>query len=449
MFARDVLHPHPSLQDKLAALYAMKGRSAAISDGLRPEYLSLLKAFGNPHQFLPPVVHVAGTNGKGSTIAFMKAIAQAAGLKAHVYTSPHLMQFNERIELCGTPISDADLEALVDEAIILNAGHPTTFFEITTAMAFAAFAKTEADLLFLETGLGGRLDCTNVIERPALTVISSIAYDHQEFLGYSVQAIAAEKAGIMKRSVPCVLGHQDYAVQKIFTDLSAHLAAPLYMDGRDWRIDKQSDCAVVYFGDEAYRLEEIGLKGTYQIHNAGLACAAMHVLRSKWLFTADDFRRGVAAARWPARLENVTRRSAMRLPAGWELWLDGAHNQSGGAALYDQFRQWATDDSTYGQSVKPVYVILGMMRHKDVQAFIMTFCAHAQNVQTVSIPDEPGAFTAQELTDILKPVVTAIPQPDVNAAIAECIRNNSPGRIIIAGSLYLAGHVLRDVLSQG
>lgn len=448
MFARDLLHPHQTLQAQLRALYALKGGMATISSGFRPEYLKLLEAFGNPHLHLPPVIHVAGTNGKGSTIAFMRAILEAAGLKVHVYTSPHLVQFNERIVLAGREIDDDSLKDLIDEAIRLNDNRAVTFFEITTAMAFAAFASNPADVVLLETGMGGRLDCTNVVEHPIMTVITSIAYDHQEFLGYNVQAIATEKAGIMKPGAPCVLGHQNYAVQGVFQARAEALAVSLYREAVDWQVAMEEDAAHFSFGADAYHFKTIGLKGLYQIYNVGSACAALSVLKDRWDLKPEHFVKGIGTAHWPARLENVTARSLLPLPQGWELWIDGAHNESGAMALLQQLQKWNMEDEAYGRDASPLYIIIGMMRHKDPAGFVSVLLQMNPEIHVISIPDEPEAFSAVQLQDRLKSITTSKAHDSLSQALEYIVRQNSPGRILITGSLYLAGYVMQTALSE-
>ena len=283
MQAADARHANPRLAAKLQSLYGLRGSPLtgidAIDLSIRPPFYELLRRLGDPHKHLPPTIHVAGTNGKGSTIAFMRAILEAAGYRVHVYTSPHLVRFNERIVLAGREIADDLLEALLDEAIAVNGDLAQTFFEIKTAMAFAAFARQPADILLLEVGMGGRLDSTNVIENPAVTVITPIGLDHQEFLGPDVAAIAGEKAGIMKPGVPCVVVSQDDpATEAVFTERAAALGAPLLRAGREWRTEAVADGFNFHFAGRTIALPPPALAGAHQVANAGTAIASLQCL---------------------------------------------------------------------------------------------------------------------------------------------------------------------------
>ena len=425
MPAADSRHQNAALQRKLGHLYGLKG-GPAIDLTIRPAYYELLRRLDNPHEKLPPVVHVAGTNGKGSTIAIMRAILQAAGHRVHVYTSPHLLRFNERIVLANAEIGDAALEMLLDEVIAVNGDLPLTFFEITTAMAFAAFARQPADIVLLETGLGGRLDCTNVIERPMVNVITTIGYDHQEFLGITLEQIAMEKAGIMKPGVPCVIGTQTHSeVLPVFAGHAAHLNAPLFRSGEEWQAQNLPDGMRFMIGDTSKTLPRPSLMGDHQVQNAGAALAALSLLNLNIPDAALGT--GLRAAHWPGRL--------YRLPdpagaPGWQLWCDGAHNENGAQMLARELAQWAARDG------KPLYLITGMLRTKDFEAFLAPLRIVAASLIAVPIIAEPASHT--EATGPGIAFAANLP-----AAVQQTMRGRSPGRIFITGSLYLVAEALQ------
>lgn len=437
----------PSLQDKLDHLYTL--RKSGISPGyaglsLRPEYLMLLERLGNPHTQLPPVIHVAGTNGKGSTIAFMRAILESAGYKVHAYTSPHLIKFNERIVLAGAEIDDVTLESLLDEILAINNGMEQTFFEITTALAFTAFARTPADIVLLETGLGGRLDSTNVIDAPLATVITTLSYDHTEFLGHSIEEIASEKAGIMKAGTPCVIAHQNDA--RALATLRARaiaLGSTLYCADNGWSMTSNmtgnhaGDGNVFSIHTEYRSLNALptpSLVGAHQIRNAATAIATL-AIQNRFEIPDAAFAAGLTNVYWPARLQKI------KSPTDWEIWLDGGHNDSAGAVLADQIKTWSE------QSDKPLYIITGMMANKDVAAFAHPIAPLADAVVTIPIPGNQGlSFSPTALAETwagsgAKTVYTdetAWPAP-LNSVLA----NNPPGRVLITGSLYLAQEIGR------
>jgi dihydrofolate synthase/folylpolyglutamate synthase len=362
----------------------------------------LLAALGHPERRLPPVVHVAGTNGKGSLLAFLRATAEALGKRVHVYTSPHLLNFHERIVLAGpdgdAPISEERLIDCLARAEAANGGELITLFEITTAAAFFAFAETPADLLLLETGLGGRLDATNVIEKPLATAITPISIDHVSFLGDTLAAIAAEKAGILKPGVPCVVGRQEREALRVIETQAEEVGAPLHVFGRDFDVFEQHKRLIF---QTPTRLLEMP---------------------------------------WPARLE--------RLPPGalytyvdddTEIWLDGGHNAAGGQAIAHAIAE--LDDRV----PRPVHLIWGMMETKDAHAFVAPFKGLVERVYTVGIPEEENAFDAEELAEIAASegfIVTAAKSVP-HALLQSRAAFSEPGRVLICGSLYLAGHVLK------
>ncbi len=451
MYASDVKHPTPDLEKKLNQLYRLRTGSK-IDLSFRPPYLNLLSAFGNPHLSLPPVIHVAGTNGKGSTIAILHAILKAEGYRVHAYTSPHLERFNERIVLAGQPIEDGPLESLIDEALMLNNNQDLTFFEITTAMAFAAFSRVPADICLIETGLGGRLDCTNVIKHPLATIITAIGYDHTEFLGETLSDIAAEKAGIIKPGGPCIIAAQSDAAKKagvldIFKAKATKAGAPLYSCDDDWIIEPFDDggAQIMRF---VYRGEDIllpmpNLEGSHQINNAGAALAVLKVIHADMPTTTHAKKTGLRIIKWQGRLQKLEQGTLTKaLPRGWGLYLDGGHNESAGHALAHSVSRWCKNDP------QPMHLILGMMTHKDPKLFITPLLPYLKSLSLISIDGEPQSHSPETLLDILKSnaddsdVETKAYQ-SIERALNVLAKNKEPGRIIIAGSLYLVGNVLR------
>ncbi|MBI2234577.1 MAG: bifunctional folylpolyglutamate synthase/dihydrofolate synthase [Micavibrio aeruginosavorus] len=347
----------------------------------RSAYMALLDSLGNPHRNLPPVIHVAGTNGKGSTIAFMRAILEAAGLRVHVYTSPHLLRANERIVLSGGEIVDDMLEFLIDEALrrCPDPTHPDlSFFEFFTACAFTAFAHSPADILLLETGLGGALDCTNVVEHPLITVITTLSYDHTETLGSDLTAIAAAKAGIMKPEAPCVAAHQIYGeVLPVLRERAGALAIPLYSENDGWRAEGSGRAGDLLRVATAARtvsnLPAPCLHGAHQLHNAATAVAAL-MLQDRFEIPDEAFAKGLTCASWPARLQKI---GSALLPPSWELWLDGGHNDSAALVLADQARAWQAADG------RKLHIVTAMMGHKDAARFAGPLAGLASSVTAI------------------------------------------------------------------
>ncbi|ARJ66816.1 bifunctional folylpolyglutamate synthase/dihydrofolate synthase [Magnetospirillum sp. ME-1] len=406
----------------------------------------LLEALGNPQDRLPPVIHVAGTNGKGSTVATLRALFEAAGMRAHVYTSPHLVRFAERIRVAGTLPTDPELLALLEEVEAANAGNPVTFFEITTAAAFLAFARTPAEVCILETGLGGRLDATNVVERPALTIITPIAMDHESFLGGRIEAIAAEKAGIMKRGVACVVAKQGRKAAKVLDARSLELGVPLIKEGEHFFARTSPDGGLVYRGPSVeWCLPAPALAGAFQYRNAALALAAVERLsRTAPVPVFPDFPEGalglgLRSVEWPARLQRLTKGPLVdMLPGGWELWLDGGHNPHAAEAIAQHARSWRD---------KPLMAVFGILSTKDVDGYLEPLAARFHSLRAVAIPGEAATLAAEDAAAAATRhfCLDARPSASVAAAIAELTASGpGPARILICGSLYLAGTVLAE-----
>ena len=405
---------------------------------------ALLARLGNPQDRLPPVIHVAGTNGKGSFTAFLKAMLEAAGKRVHVYTSPHLVRFHERIDLAGAggkarPISESELVDRLLHSQRINAGEPITYFEITTAAAFLAFAEHPADALILEVGLGGRLDATNVLARPALSVIMPVSMDHTDKLGITLADIAREKAGILKAGVPAIISVQPQEALDVITGVARQLGAPLSLWGEDYEAFEQRGRLVFQSAERLLDLPLPALMGHHQIANAGTAvAAALHLDQ----LTIDDraIERGLLEVRWPARMQQLNNGPLSRLLLpGSELWLDGGHNVAGGQAVAQTLAELEE------RAPKPVGLVLGMMRQKDAQGFLEHFRGLVRRVVTVPIPGGPeAAHEPGELAAIAASIgFNAEPAPDVEKAIRRLqATEEEPLRILICGSLYLAGHVL-------
>ncbi len=397
----------------------------------------LLGKLGAPHLSLPPVVHVAGTNAKGSVIAMMRAALEAAGYRVHVHTSPHLVRFNERIRLAGQLIDDEALSALLEECELENGDSPITFFEITTCAALLAFSRTPADIVLLETGLGGRLDATNAIREAALTVITSISLDHQQYLGDTITAIAAEKAGILKPGVPCVVAEQLPEVRDVIMDKAAEVGAPLVVENIDWTIRRSLEEFIVNSAGEMRHLAPPCLDGPHQVHNAGVAVAALERLEG---FTVSDeaIIEGFAKIEWPARLQRIRRgRLRAKLEHEFALWLDGGHN----AAAAEAIAFWLSE-----RDPMPLHLVLGMINTKDPGEFLAPLKDHIDSLYTVPIAGEAASWTADDLTARARAVgLDATPAADVAGALGAIGQTEiGPARVLIAGSLYLAGKVLAE-----
>jgi len=387
----------------------------------------LLMKLGHPERRLPPVVHVAGTNGKGSTCALLRAMGEAAGLRVHVYTSPHLVRFNERFRVAGRLVSDAALGEALERIERVNGGDAITVFEVITAAAFVLFAETPADLCVLEVGLGGRADATNVVDRPAACAITSISLDHREMLGDTLALIAAEKAGIMKPGVPVVTGAQPAEVLRVLSEAAARTGAPLLARDRDWTIAPEG--AGLRYTDAAgtLALPMPGLLGAHQVDNAGIAVAALRAAGP----VPDGAYAGLAQARWPARLQRLRGKVAEMVPADWEVWVDGGHNPGGGAALAQVAAGW-TD--------RPLHLVVGMKQAKDTAEFLRPLLPLAATVWAVQEPGQHLSLPVEAIVSASGGV--ARPGPTVADAL-RALPRTAPARVLLCGSLYLAGEILK------
>lgn len=427
----------PRLEAALARLRLLHPKVIDLSLG-RIE--RLLAKLGNPERRLPPVVHVAGTNGKGSTVAFLRAMLEAAGHRVHVYTSPHLVRFNERIRLAGRLIDDVSLAALLEDVERANGDDPITFFEITTAAGFLAFAAAPADVTLLEVGLGGRLDATNVVADPAVCALTRISMDHMQFLGNTLPEIAWEKAGILKPGRPAVVGPQaDPAALSVFSARAAELAAPLSVHGADWWVEPTPDGFGYQDGARTLDLPAPGLAGAHQLHNAGTAIACLPHLPVAVPDAA--IRTGLRHVEWPARLQPLTRGPlAKSLPPGWSLFLDGGHNDSAGEVLAAHAARWTADGT-------PLDMVFGMLGSKVPLDFLRPLAPFVRRLRAVGIPGEANAVPPEDAAAMAREagIASAEPADGVAEAVAALTAGGvPPGRVLICGSLYLAGTVLRD-----
>ncbi|MBV8505689.1 MAG: bifunctional folylpolyglutamate synthase/dihydrofolate synthase [Alphaproteobacteria bacterium] len=396
----------------------------------------LLAALGDPQDDLPPVVHVAGTKGKGSTVATMRACLEAAGYQVHAYISPHLVRFHERIRLAGQLIGEEALIALLEECERANKDAPITFFEITTAAAFLAFVRTPADIVLLEVGLGGRLDATNVVRRPAVTAVTPVSLDHQAFLGNTVAAIAGEKAGILKPGVTAVIAPQLREAEAVIEARAEALSAALYRARHEWRCEVFGS-GMRYEGEHwQFDLPLPSLMGAHQIINAGTAIACLERL-SGFDIPKEAVADGLRHIDWPARLQLLRRGPLVdAVPPCWELWLDGGHNPLAGEILGDVAAGWHD---------RPLYLVVGMMNTKDSAGFIRPMAKHARALWAVTIPGEKNALPAEAIAAAAGsaglPAQTAA---SVLAAIRDIPVHDGNGRVLICGSLYFAGKVLAE-----
>jgi dihydrofolate synthase / folylpolyglutamate synthase len=393
----------------------------------------LLAALGHPEQKLPPVIHLAGTNGKGSTLAFLKSIYEATGYRVHAYTSPHLVRFNERIVIAGQEVSDDYLLQLLEQVSTAAQTIPVTFFEATTAAAFLAFAEHLADVVLLETGLGGRLDATNVVPKPIATIITPIDYDHMEFLGNSLSEIAGEKAGIMKAGAPCFVGAQKPEAREVLKRAARKAECELHLHDFDWNFDTTSNGLRVKSGADMWDMPLPSLAGTHQLHNAALASVvAMNLPQLP--ISIEALRKGVSTAIWPARLQKLVHGP---LVDAWgkrgDVYLDGGHNIHAAETL----QQWMKQRGT------PITLILGMMKRKDARGFLQPLAPHLARVITVPIEGNE-CYSPTDLAEVARGCGVA----NVTAAnsLMDAAQHGAPAAnatLLITGSLFLAGEVLK------
>jgi dihydrofolate synthase/folylpolyglutamate synthase len=403
---------------------------------------AILDTLGNPEKKLPPVIHIAGTNGKGSTTATLRAIAEAAGHRVHVYTSPHLVRFAERIRLAGKIIDEDHLTQLLERCEVAAQGRPITFFEITTAAALLAFAETPADLCILEVGLGGRLDATNVVDKPAAVAITPVSKDHEQFLGDTVHAIAGEKAGIIKPGAPCVVGYQPVDARGPIEDACEKAGVKPHTYGEAWHAEAKKDTGFLYEDWQGVLdLPSPNLVGEHQILNASMAVAIAHAQKAVSIPDAA-IKAGLGWVRWPARLQNLAGNSLHSiLPEGSDLWLDGGHNPAAARVLKSFLRQFDPVE-------RSITLILGMMGTKDAEGYLKPLTGVVEQVIAVDIPGEEGAanpaFLAGAATDL---GISGVLAKDVTTALEMVAQKANPSRppfVLIGGSLYLAGQVLRS-----
>jgi len=403
----------------------------------------LLERLDHPERKLPPVIHVAGTNGKGSTIAYLRATLEAAGLRVHAYTSPYLVRLNECCRIGraggGVLVGDDELKDALERCERANAGAPITVFEIKTAAAFVVFAQNPADALLLEVGLGGRLDATNTIEKPLASVITPVSMDHTEFLGSTLTSIAGEKAAIIKRGVPVISAEQAPDAMAVIEAQAGRMRAPLYAAGQQWHVSIERG-RLVYQDDRGLMdLAAPKLFGRHQFDNAGLAIATLRAIDA-FKISSAAFEAGIIGAEWPARMQRLASGRLVELaPRGSEVWLDGGHNAEGGrvaaAALGDLEERVS----------RPLVIIAGMMANKDASGFLANFAGLTRHIIAVPIPDQDIAMPPDRLADAVRQLGMRV---EIAAGVDAALRTlaglayDVPPRILITGSLYLAGHVL-------
>lgn len=423
MHKADLVHSNAYLQNKLEEIYALR-RTRSKVNWDRNNFLKLLEDFGNPHLSLPPIIHVAGTNGKGSVIAMLRSILEAEGYRVHVFTSPHLIDVNERIILAGEPIDNTMLVDLIDLALLYSDGAPLSFFEIITAIGFRAFADAPADVLLLEVGMGGRLDCTNVIEKSLATVINHVSMDHTEFLGDTIEEIAKEKAGIMKEHTPCLVGRQRPEVYQVLKEEASGVSADMVTD---WFLDEDG---IFTFQEQKLKLPVLPLKGKHQVGNAALAVATLKAVKDDLHVSDASIEIGLKNVSWRGRLESIDPK-AFGLSAKSELFLDSGHNDSAGAAIADFLKD----------QDKPTYLVMGMLARKKIDDFLKPFLSDLEGIyitalegdESFSAENVDGAIAAEHFTDALR---------DISA-------KNQDVCVLIAGSVYLVGSVLKTLRDSG
>ena len=436
------LQSPPRTDAVLQRLMALHPKLIDLSlDRLQP----LLARLGSPERQLPPVIHVAGTNGKGSLVAYLRAMFEAAGYRAHVYISPHLVRFNERIRLAGKIIEDEPLVEILETVERANGADPITFFEATTAAGLLAFARTPADVVLLETGLGGRYDATNIIDQPALTAITPIAFDHMDFFGHTLTLIAHEKTGIFKHGVPAVIGPQQAEASDTILRDAGELSVPLFRHGEDWSIETREGQMIWQGGGMRFTLPLPALVGAHQVLNAGTAIACIQQLRHRFNIDRDAMARGLRQVEWPARLQRLTKGPLIsQLPPDAELWLDGGHNPHCAAAIADTLASWRATEAVE----RPLWLVFGMKNNKDMPGVLAPLAGMTKGLYGVAIPDDDNCFSPDEIAAAATALgIRARPASSAGAAIREITRQSAgqpAPRVLIFGSLYLAGQILES-----
>ena len=392
----------------------------------------LLGALGSPENAIPPVIHIAGTNGKGSTGAMIRAGLEAAGEKVHAYTSPHLARFHERIRLAGELIDEQLLADTLAECERVNGGVPITYFEITTCAAFLAFSRAKADHTILEVGLGGRLDATNVIDQPEMTIITPVSVDHQQYLGETLAEIATEKAGILKRNTFCVVGPQPDPALEVIEAKAARVGAKLKVHGQHWQVWEENGRLIFQDEHGLLDLPKPVLLGEHQMQNASMAIAALRLMNK----AEEECAGAMTNARWPARMQRLRTGSLTDAAPNAELWLDGGHNEAAGRAISKLLLELPQ---------KPTHLVVGMLNTKDVSGYLAHFLKGTATLQAVSIPGEAATLSAAETAKAAGDLGFDASEADnVLSAVKKIVRKDSAARILICGSLYLAGNILRD-----
>lgn len=439
------------LGDTLQKLYSFHDQEIDMSLERVTRFLHQL---GDPHLNLPPVIHVAGTNGKGSTIAILRSLLEASGKSVHVMTSPHLIHPTERIRLAGELISTPALIDVLEECLAINHAEPITFFEMFTAATYLAMSRTPADFVLLETGMGGRLDATNVIPNPLCTIITTISKDHEDFLGSTLEKIAFEKAGIIKAGVPCITGYQtnealESGIQKVFHEISQSLSpkAKLIQYGAEWNIETVQGGMNFTWYSELITTNAPNLIGEHQIYNAGAALAAYRVIMGEAfdpnILSPENQNNPLRIIHWPGRLQKLESTPLTNILAeGYELWLDGGHNDSAGLFLAKQANAWQEQDD------KPLHLIIAMINRKDPKAFLKPLLPYIDSLTLMTIEGEDSSLKTDELYALIDPLVKPLGIKNIrtadtieNAAL-QITANNKPARILATGSLYFIGTIL-------
>ena len=393
----------------------------------------LLKKLNNPEDKISQVVHIAGTNGKGSTQAFLRAAIESSGESAHVYTSPHLTRFHERIRVAGSLISENVLADILNECELANNGKPITYFEITTCAAFLIFSRIKADYTLLEVGLGGRLDATNILKKPKLTIITPISMDHEQFLGSTIEQIANEKAGIIKEGIPCIVGHQSKDAIDVIKKRAIELKSKLKIYGEHWQVYAKSDKLIFKDAMGFLELPLPKLIGQHQIENAGTAIAAMRELS----IPDEACKESMKNVYWPARMQRLESGPLVKMANESEIWLDGGHNQAAGIAISNALEQLPKGRTNI--------LICGMLKTKDLKAFLNPLFNSAKFLYGIRIQGEENSNSAETIVNQAREIgFSAFKTQKVSDAILQIIKAHPNSRIIICGSLFLAGKILQD-----